>query len=377
MINRVKRIGLLFEALFYILKYGAPNKEVLNPNKIVVFQLAKLGDMVCTTPMFRAIKNFYPRAHLTVVGDGLNKALLEYHKDVDRYIVWQKGDIKLMVEEVRKEGYDFACMAGPNFEGLSTLILSGVKTIAVPQVLNGWSPYETRPYRILRKFTISRSHIMGSYAPREYLKLLEPIEIYSKDTTKSLLHSELAEGRIKKYLEENDISKKGFFVAVSATAGNKIKEWPKERFAKVADHLISKYQAKVLILGGPRDDEQVSEVLASMKNKALGANEFNIDELKALISKLSLLIAVDTGPIYIAEAYGIPTIDIVGPMDENEQPPISPINKVVVPRGRVKPELHIMNARAYDEKKACEQVLAITAEEVIQAADDLINNLSK
>ena len=48
---------------------------------------------------------------------------------------------------------------------------------------------------------------------------------------------------------------------------------------------------------------------------------FSLDELKALIQRLSLFISVDTGPIYIAEAFDVPTIDIIGPMDENEQPP--------------------------------------------------------
>ena len=34
-----------------------------------------------------------------------------------------------------------------------------------------------------------------------------------------------------------------------------------------------------------------------------------------------LFISVDTGPIYIAEAFNVPTVDIVGPVDENVQPP--------------------------------------------------------
>ena len=96
----------------------------------------------------------------------------------------------------------------------------------------------------------------------------------------------------------------------------------------------------------------------------------NIDELKALISKMSAFISVDTGPIYIAEAFGVSTIDIVGPMDENEQPSRGPRHKVVVGE-RLKPELHIMNARVYDETEARRQIDSITVDMVMRAFREL------
>jgi len=45
---------------------------------------------------------------------------------------------------------------------------------------------ETKSYKILRKLVLSRSHRIGSYAGREYLKLLEPIDIFTEDTKKYL-----------------------------------------------------------------------------------------------------------------------------------------------------------------------------------------------
>ena len=167
-------------------------------------------------------------------------------------------------------------------------------------------------------------------------------------------------------------------MGVSPSAGNKIKEWPSERFAKVADHLIEKHQANIIIIGGPEDKRRVAKTKNHMKfgMKALEVTNFSIDELKALISKLGLFISVDTGPIYIAEAFGIPTIDIVGPMDEKEQPPIGVIHKVVVPV-RTKPQLHIMNARAYDAAEALQQTLSITVLAVTEEIDKLMRDLSE
>ena len=65
------------------------------------------------------------------------------------------------------------------------------------------------------------------------------------------------------------------------------------------------------------------------------------------------------------------TVDIVGPIDENEQPPIALKHKIIVPPGRVKPELYVMNARTYDKEEAIRQVESISTEAVIQAIEDL------
>ena len=104
-------------------------------------------------------------------------------------------------------------------------------------------------------------------------------------------------------------------------------------------------------------------------------NMFNIDELKALVSRMSIFISVDTGPIYIAEAFDVATIDIVGPMDENEQPPRGDKHKIVKILDRKKPELHIMNARDYDTKEALRQINEIEVEDVSKILDELVLKL--
>ncbi len=80
-------------------------------------------------------------------------------------------------------------------------------------------------------------------------------------------------------------------------------------------------------------------------------------------------ISVDTGPIYIAEAFGIPTIDIVGPMDENEQPPRGPMHRIV--RTDAAPVIHIMNSRVYDAAKARKAIEDITVDMVVREFDTM------
>lgn len=343
-----------------------------NPKKVAVIQLAKLGDMVCTTPMFRAVKEKYPDAKLSVIGNVINKELLTNNHDVDEYLVWSNESIFGMVREIRRGGIEALCITGPSTDALAVAYLAGVPCIVVPVVEGGVSPYETRAYKLLRRLVHTEPHHMGHYAPGEYLRLLEPLGIYTNDTTKHLAYSDEARKNADAFLYTHSLTEKNFAI-ISPSAGNKIKNWPADRFARVAEYLVSR-GLPVVVIGGRRDVEEVTAMLRAVKNSENiidALEKFSIDELKAIIARAGLFVSADTGPIYIAEAFGVPTVDIVGPMDEREQPPRGP-HHVVVAAPREAPQLHIMNARLYDEREARRQVEAITVSMVTEAIAGLL-----
>ena len=368
---------VLILATCYFLSYfrqKPKNQPRVNSPKVLIIQLAKLGDMVCTTPMFRAVKKTYPEARITVVGNVVNKELLAGNRDVDEYIVWDKKYPFSILNDIKKGKFDFGCVTAPGFDALSLILLANIPMISAPRIENGWSPYETRSYRLLRKLVIAKPHRMRSYAPREYLKLLEPIGVFTDDTKKHLYYSEKAAESVSVFIDGVD-----FPVGISPSAGNRIKQWPAEKFSSVADHLSDKHKATVVIIGGPNDNEEANVMFNHLGHDTRVINlvgRLNIEETKAFISKLKLFISADTGPIYIAEAFGVPTIDIVGPVDENEQPPISRFHKVIVP-SRKGPELFVMNARVYDTEEAKRQAKCTPVSIVNNEIDLLISDIIK
>lgn len=350
---------------------GKANRCDLPPRHTLVWQMAKLGDMVCTTPMFHALKQAYPQAHITVVGSAINKQILEGNTDVDEYLVFT-GFLP-MLRTIRRGKYDAAFITSPSTIAIAILFLGGVRSINAPRIAGGFSPYETAVYRKLLPLVREHPHHMRQYAPRQYLRLLEGVDIVSDDTTKHLIYSEAAEERVKEFFHEHDLVEKRF-VALSPSAGNKIKRWPGDRFARVAEYLAQKGYP-VVVIGGSRDREEVMEMMqAVQKNEDIinAVEKFSIDELKAFIAHAALFVSVDTGPIYIAEAFGVPTVDIVGPVDENEQPPIGPMHSIVVPPQPRTPQLFVMNARGYDSAEAQRQNDSITVAMVTDACDSLI-----
>ena len=175
-------------------------------------------------------------------------------------------------------------------------------------------------------------------------------------------------------MERND-----FKVCISPSAGNKIKVWEGDRFAKLADHIYKTTRVYIFVVGTQNDAKEVKSMLAALSpnTKVISLlNLLTIDELKACIASMDMMISVDTGPIYIAEAFKVPTIDIVGPMDEQEQPPIGEKHRIVK-ADRKAPELHIMNTRQYNEIEARRQSEAITVDMVETVFDELYGIITK
>ncbi|MDO8620911.1 MAG: glycosyltransferase family 9 protein [Candidatus Levybacteria bacterium] len=372
--KRIERIILLVRCIVRALFHGAANQISSSISRIIVVPTGKLGDVVCATPVLYAIRKHLPKARIIVAGNSkLHRPLLSDSGLVDEYFnLEEKG----VVERIRKYRAEVALVTGPSFEPTALLYLAGIPLVVAPKVEGGFSPSETKPYKILQRFVKTYIYRIGEYAPRERLKALEPLGIISTDTTKHLGFSERADKKVKQFFIDNDINvNRDLVIGISPSAGNKIKNWGGKKFANLADYLYAEYKTKILIIGGSRDKEEVEEMIAHLNQNTQIVNtleKFNIEELKVAISKMDLFISVDTGPIYIAEAFGVPTVDITGPIDEREQPPIGKMHVVVTPPEPRKPQLFVMNARAYNTKEALRQTESISVEKVTSSCNILI-----
>lgn len=314
-------------------------------DKILVVQPASMGDMICSTPVFRAIKKKYPDCHLTVAGNKLNKELLESNEDIDEYLVLKKDNL------IRRND-DIAILLLPSFMPLVYLYFSDVKKIIAPRIV-GYCPTYTKTYALLSLLVKTKWFYIRTYMPKNYLALLMDLDIFTLDTTKHLSF-------------ESDIRLKKPTIAIAPSAGNQIKMWSAKKFAKVADEIYKDYD--VIILGIDKDKPQIDKMISYLnkKTKVINAyNKYTIDELKTIIYQLKLLIGNDTGLIYIAEAMNVPTIDILGAVDANDQPPRKGNFHQVVKVDRKESELYVLNARRYNEAELKRQINGITVDMVL------------
>jgi heptosyltransferase-2 len=111
---------------------------------------------------------------------------------------------------------------------------------------------------------------------------------------------------------------------------SRAKRWPTERYAALADRLITELGAKVLLVGSPGELDVSLEVQRLMRGKPLMlTGETELAEAVAVLSLVDLLVTNDTGPAHIASALGRPTLVIFGPTNPETTRPFSSVGEIL------------------------------------------------
>jgi len=118
-------------------------------------------------------------------------------------------------------------------------------------------------------------------------------------------------------LKRYNVGKKDFLVGfgVGAAESAKSRMWPKERFAKLADKLIKKYNAKIILFGNKEEknyNTELQKLIIDKDNSYNIAGLINVREMFYLIEKCKLFIGNDSGPMHVAAAQGVKTIGLFG-----------------------------------------------------------------
>jgi len=72
----------------------------------------------------------------------------------------------------------------------------------------------------------------------------------------------------------------------------------------------------VVITGSAGERPMAQQIAAQMSSQALlAAGETTLGELAALLGRCRLVVGVDSGPMHLAVAQGVPTVHLFGPVD--------------------------------------------------------------
>ena len=110
------------------------------------------------------------------------------------------------------------------------------------------------------------------------------------------------------------------FLALHPGSGSPAKNWPPDRFARLARALSP--DKPWLLVAGPADTEAAGALAA--EPGALLAERVPLRVLGALLSRAGLYIGNDSGISHLAAAYAAPTLALFGPTDPAVWRPLGP-----------------------------------------------------
>jgi heptosyltransferase-1 len=156
----------------------------------------------------------------------------------------------------------------------------------------------------------------------------------------------------------------GHFAIINPGAGWGAKCWPAENYAAVARGLCA-LGLRSVINFGPAEEALARQVESASAGAAV-AIPCSVAELIAITRRARLFTGGDTGPMHLAAALGVPVVGIFGPTDPARNGPYA--TRAIVLRRAASVTNH--SRRAGPD----EAMLAITPEEVLAAARQLLQN---
>ena len=276
----------------------------LKPNaKILVIQLRRIGDVLLTTPVVRALRRKFTNARIDFLVEKPGAELLAGNPYINNLLIYNKKEQWQWLGKIRAAKYDLILDYLGNPRTAWIVGLSGAK-------------YRLGFQRPGRDFVYSikiKPDPAPKYVPAHKLDLLKPLGITANNTSLDLTVSFPAKERVRNFLAKEKIAANDMLVGISPTSRRPARRWLKQGFAEIADLLMEKYQAKVVFLWGPGEETYIDDIINLMKKRPLKAPALNIAESIALTSALKLFIGNDNGPMHIAQGLGIPSVVIFGP----------------------------------------------------------------
>jgi ADP-heptose:LPS heptosyltransferase len=303
---------ILIDIIGYVFFFWLKFRRVPEPKKILCIRIDHIGDVLLTTPAFRALRKKYPKARIDVLVRSFSKEILDGNKNINKILTFDFPWLGLhgkkaswketisFIKHLRKEKYDIAV----DFHADPRNILLAAKAARYRVgygirgfgfLLNKVVPYKTARHQIQHNLDIVRA--LGANASQE-MDFIIPAS--AKNKAKSLLKPA---GNAK-------------LVGITPATGRKPKYWLNERWAEVADKLIEKYRVKVVLTGGKGDAKDIEEIISNMVHKENIINlsgKTSLKELGAVIRQCKLFLSPDTGPAHIARALNVPLLELFGP----------------------------------------------------------------
>ncbi len=293
--------------------------------KILVIALSGIGDALMFTPALKLLKNNLPNAEIDalVMYKGAQE-IYSSNPNLNKIIHFnfvKEGAIKSFkfLLQLRKK-YDASINVYPANRkeyNLISFIIGAKQRAGVVYLRKDKSCFGfLNNVRVLENDKV--------HNVQTNIKLCEAL-IGKKFNEEPLLEFPISKQEINSafnYLNKNEIKENEIVIGFHpgcATLKNHIKRrWEPEKFAELGKKLIKDHNARILIFGGP-DENELKDKISSLINseKVIIVSAESLTESTAIMKRCNVFVTNDSSQMHIAAAMGLKVVAIVGPTNQN------------------------------------------------------------
>ena len=293
--------------------------------KIMIRAANWVGDAIMTTPVIRAVRKNFPKAEITVLAKPWVIPVYENNPYIDKILLYdnnhrhKKGfGTLLLAKDLRACRFDLAILMQNAFEAGLLCFLAGIKERL------GYNT-DARGFLLNRSIKLNpvlkKGHLIDNY-----IGILKGASLADDGRDLDLFLSKSDQAFARHFLEQEkfDLSRPVIGINPGATGGT-AKRWFPERYAKICKNLAQEFKVKILIFGGPSDNELGAYIAGLSKGSCINiAGKTSLGQAFALIERCALFITNDSGLMHAAAALGINQVAVIGSTDHIST---SPSNK--------------------------------------------------
>ncbi|MBP8002117.1 MAG: glycosyltransferase family 9 protein [Chloroflexi bacterium] len=295
-------------------------RAIQPPQRAVILKPCCLTQVLLTTPLLAALHQSYPTARFDWAVHDWARPAIASHPFISQtintgsvgltQIVW--GDVRRLVARLRQEQYD-TCFI-PSRSALLSLVawLAGI-----PQRVG-----LTVQGRGFAQTVRVRPRTEDLHEADQYLALARALGLEARPDVSFFPTDRDRSAATRRLVDEIDWLGDVPLVLLHPGGGSNPrqgmveKRWPVERFVLLGNHLVRRYNARILVVGAAADADLARTLTGLMSAKAVNlAGQLTLGELGALGEVADLYVGNDTGPTHVAAAVGCPTMALFGPSD--------------------------------------------------------------
>jgi len=281
--------------------------------RLLVVKMSSLGDLFHALPTVRCLKRGFGATVDWVVHD-LYVDLVRCFEDVDRVIAYPRAsflrDVPALLRELQAVSYD-------GIVDLQGLLKSAMVT---RMARGGWriGPSFSREGAGLAYDEIAGRRDKNRHAVEEIMDVVRHLGLPSLDPVFPV--------RFPPREPEHPRPR----VALMPCSRRASKNWTVEGFAAVGRALREKEGATLFIVGAPADAAACGELAGAIGAGAVNlCGKTGLVELGSLLQEMDLAVTVDSGPMHMAAAVGVPVVAVFGPTDPVRTGPFGPRHRVI------------------------------------------------
>ncbi|MEK6845053.1 MAG: glycosyltransferase family 9 protein, partial [Nanoarchaeota archaeon] len=291
--------------------------------KILIIKTGALGDVLRTSFLAQALKDKYkktnpkifwltsqPASQFFINNPYIDKLIISEERE---YLKKINFDLVINLEESREDAKFTSLLKSKKIIGV---FLNKKEEIDYTKESSYWFDMS-----MISKFGKKKADILKKKNKKSHRQIFsEMVGVDWKEYEPFLRLTDKQRKITQEFSKKHHLSRGDLIIGINTGAADR---WPKALSIKktigIIENIHKKYNAKILLFGGPNEIKRNKEILESIKFPIIDVGcENNLVEFSALISVCSLIITTDSLGLHVSLALKRKTICLIGPTSPSE-----------------------------------------------------------